>query len=464
MGPRRVRGRYRAAAPEGRLTRIAAGRSVIPDAPAGGPTLFSAPLHAARRSAGGRAGDVVLTLVVAGTGVGHELVGTDGHATATTLLLDLALSAPLLWRRSRPLAAFGVMAALAFTGWIFATAAGADVALLVALYCVGVHASSRRSVVAAAVVAQVGAVLAAVRWAPTGQLFTAVLLLTGTVTAAWALGVSVRTRRAYLTSLLERARTAERDRDRQVRLAAAQERARIARELHDIVAHSIAVMVVLSDGAAAIVERDPGAAREASGQASATGRQAMQEMHRLLGVLREGDGGELAPQPDLATIGELLEPLRSAGLAVDLVETGSPALLPASAQLAVYRLVQESLTNVLKHGRSVTHVTVSLRYGIDAVDIDVADDGEGSDMTPVLGGTTAGKTSDADTRQDEPPGHGLIGMRERLAAFGGRLEAERDGRGWRVRGHLPLCLVVDGGDRESAKVAHGEVTGRTAPE
>lgn len=463
MGPRRVRGRRHAVAPEGRLTATAAGRSVIPDASAGGPPLFGALLYAVRRSAGGRAGDLVLTLVVAGAGVGHELVGTGGHATVTTLLLDLALSAPLLWRRGRPLAAFAVVAALAFIGWVFATAAGADVAVLVALYCVGVHAPSRRSVVAAAAVAQVGAVLAAVRWAPTGQVFTAASLLTGTVTAAWALGIYVRTRRAYLASLLERASTAERDRDRQVRLATAQERARIARELHDIVAHSIAVMVVLNDGAAAIVERDPGAAREASEQASATGRQAMQEMHRLLGVLREGDGTELAPQPDLATIGELLEPLRSAGLAVDLVEAGSPVALPASAQLAVYRLVQECLTNVLKHGRSVTRVTVSLRYGIDAVDIDVADDGEGSDMTPVLGGTTAGKRSH-DTHQDEAPGHGLIGMRERLAAFGGRLEAERDARGWRVHGHLPLCPVNADGARSSAQAADAAGTGRTAPE
>lgn len=402
-------------------------------------------------------------LVLAGLGIGHELFGSGGRPTATALLLDVALAVPLLWRRSRPLVAFAVVAALALIGWALGTAAGTDGVVLVVLYSVGAHASSRLSVVAAAVVAQIEAVLAAVRWAPTGQLLPAFLLLTGTVTAAWVLGVYAQTRRAYLASLLERASSAERDRDRQVKLATAQERARIARELHDIVAHSIAVMVALNDGAAAIAERSPRAAREASQQASATGRQAMQEMHRLLGVLRAGDGTDLAPQPDLATIGELLEPLRSAGLVVDLVEEGSPTALPASAQLAVYRLVQESLTNVLKHGRSVTRVTVNLRYGTDAVDIDVADNGQDTEMAPVLGEITAGKAPDNQSRRGESPGHGLIGMRERLAAFGGRLQADRDGQGWRVRGHLPLSsTIADGSGSESPAVADGAGTGRAA--
>lgn len=419
------------AAPEGRLIsrRVAAGRSVPAGAPAGDGAI---PLPQLRRLLSGRRGDVLLVLVVVSFSLGHARWGGETKPSAAAYLLDVALPLPLLARRTRPVAAFAAIAALALLEWVLGTPADANFAVLFGLYAVGVHVSSWRAVVLAAGIAQVGVVLAAVRWAPPGQLLTALLLLTGTVTAAWVLGVYVRTRRAFLASVLERARTAERDRDRQALLAAAQERTRIARELHDIVAHSVTVMVALSDGAAATTDRDPVAARQASQQASATGRQALTEMHRLLGVLRDrtdSDLDDLAPQPGLAGMADLLEPVRAAGVRVDLIESGSPAGLPESAQLAVYRLVQESLTNVLKHGRSVGRVTVTLRYGRDAVDVDVEDDGA---VTP----------SKARPEPDnQPAGHGLIGMRERLAAFDGQLRAGPhgpEGSGWRVHGHLPL--------------------------
>jgi len=425
-----------AAAPEGRLIsrRAFAGRSVPAGAPAGDGAI---PLPQLRQLLSGRRGDVLLVVVVVSFSLAHARWGGDSKPSTAAYLLDVALPLPLLARRTRPMAAFAVIAALALLEWVLGTPADANFAVLFGLYAVGVHVSSWRAVVLAAGIAQVGVVLAAVRWAPPRQLLTALLLLTGTVTAAWVLGVYVRTRRAFLASVLERARTAERDRDRQALLAAAQERTRIARELHDIIAHSVTVMVALSDGAAATMDRDPVAARQASQQASATGRQALTEMHRLLGVLRDrtdshlddGDLNDLAPQPGLAGIADLLEPVRAAGVRVDLIESGSPAGLPESAQLAVYRLVQESLTNVLKHGRSVARVTVTLRYGRDAVDVDVEDDGA---LTP----------SKARPEPDhQPAGHGLIGMRERLAAFDGQLRAGPhgpEGSGWYVHGHLPL--------------------------
>jgi signal transduction histidine kinase len=379
-----------------------------------------------RRLSRHRLGDVLLVLVVVAVSVGHTRWGGEGSPSTTTYLLDVALPLPLLVRRTQPLTAFAAVSGLALLEWALGTPADSSFAVLLGLYAVGVHASARRSVAVAAGIAQVGVVLAALRWAPPGQALTAMLLLTGTVTAAWVLGVYVRTRRAYLASVLERAVTAERDRDRQALLAAAQERTRIARELHDIVAHSVSVMIALSDGAAATAERDPGAARNASEQASATGRQALTEMHRLLGVLRDDTDASLTPQPGIADIAQLLEPMRAAGINVHLLETGSPAALPASAQLALYRLLQESLTNILKHGRSVTQVTVTLRYGPDYADIDIDDNG----------------TSTSPGIPEQPPttatGHGLIGMRERLAAFDGHLHAGRDGHGWHVHGHLPL--------------------------
>ncbi len=388
-----------------------------------------------RRLSRDRRGDVLLVLVVVAVSVAHTRWGGEGNPSMTAYLLDVALPLPLLVRRTRPLAAFAAVSAFALLEWALGTPADSSFAVLLGLYAVGVHASARRSVAVAATIAQVGVVLATLRWAPPGQALTAMLLLTGTVTAAWVLGVYVRTRRAYLASVLERAVTAERDRDRQALLATAQERTRIARELHDIVAHSLSVMVALSDGAAATAERDTGAARHASQQASATGRQALSEMHRLLGVLRDPTDASLAPQPGTAEIAELLEPMRAAGVNVHLVETGSPAALPASAQLAVYRLVQESLTNVLKHGRSVTRVTVTLRYGPDFADIDVEDNGTG--IPKQL--TTA-------------TGHGLLGMRERLAAFDGNLRAGSDGHGWRVHGHLPL-QPAPAGDEDAVSSA-----------
>ena len=455
MGAGRARRRRGVAAPEGRLSVTAALRR----SPAGRPATLGEPAGAAvpvhQGTAGARAavppqggrlrrclhaagrGRLLDGLVVTGVlvwGLVESTVGdAPGRAGRWGYVFDVLLALPLLARRRAPLPVLLAISAVALAEWVADLPVAANVALFVAIYSVGAHDGSRRNVITAAVVAETGVVLAALRWAPVGTTLTALLLLTGSVVAPLVLGVYVRTRRAYLAELLDRARTAERDRDQRALLAAAEERARIAREMHDIVAHSISIMVALSDGAAATALRDGAQAREASQQASATGRQALAEMHRLLGVLRDDGQVELAPQPGLGELDDLLATVRRAGLPVELVELGSRSPLPASAQLAVYRIVQESLTNVVKHGRQVSHVTVTLRYDGAGVDVLVEDDGVAAPGVEP---------------REPTAGHGLVGMRERAAGFAGALQAGfRPGGGWRVAGHLR----VDG-----APIARGQ--------
>jgi signal transduction histidine kinase len=247
-------------------------------------------------------------------------------------------------------------------------------------------------------------------------------LLAGTVTAAWMTGVYARTRRAYLTSVLDRAATAERERDQQTLLATAAERGRISREMHDIVAHTLSVMVALSDGAAMSVERDANAAGEAMQQSSALGRRALADLRRLLGGLDEPDGAVRAPTPGLNQVDALVGSVRAAGLPVELAMTGQPADVPPGLQLAVYRLVQESLTNVLKHAPTATRAVVTLSFGVSTVDLDVVNDGHARTVAAESGRSV---------------GQGLTGMRERAAVFGGAVDAGPTPLGgWRVATRL----------------------------
>jgi signal transduction histidine kinase len=203
-------------------------------------------------------------------------------------------------------------------------------------------------------------------------------------------------------------------------MAVAAERARLAREMHDVIAHSLSVMITLNDASAAIEPSLP--VRDVLSQASEVGRQALNEMHRMLGVLRDGEAAEFSPQPGLGELPELVSMVRSAGLRVELSVTGDLASIPVTAQLALYRIVQESLTNVLKHGRNVEHVKVALTHQGSLVDLRVEDDG--SPVTQVSGSVA---------------GHGLIGMRERARMFGGEIFAGPAGEGgWSVRARLNL--------------------------
>ncbi|WP_030414994.1 sensor histidine kinase [Streptomyces sp. NRRL S-1448] len=256
------------------------------------------------------------------------------------------------------------------------------------------------------------------------------VLLTVPFVLAWVLGDSVRTRRAYWAQLEEKATRLEKEREAQARIAVAAERARIARELHDVVAHNVSVMVVQADGAAYVLDAAPEQTRQALETISGTGRQALAEMRRLLGVLRTGEqaeGGEYVPQPGVEQLTDLIDQVRGAGLPVDFRVEGEPRPLPSSVELTAYRIVQEALTNSRKHGGPDVAATVRLSYQDDDLELLVEDDGRGARHELYESGGADGL------------GHGLIGMRERVGMVGGTLIAgPRPGGGFRVSAVLPL--------------------------
>jgi signal transduction histidine kinase len=343
------------------------------------------------------------------------------HERPEAWLFDVALVIPLVWRRRFPVQAFAVQAVVALVQWFLGLRLSADIALLVSLYTVATT-RSRRVAVPAVAVLEVGVVLAAVRFAPAGDTVGSLVFLSGLVVAAYFLGTSVRNRRAYLGALVERADRAELERDQQARLAATAERTRIARELHDIVAHSLTVVVTLAEAASAASATDPAAARDAMGQVATTGRSALGEMRRLLGVLREDDEPvDLAPAPGLDGLDGLVSGARAAGLPVRLTVAGRPSPLSAALDATAHRIVQESLTNVLKHAVEPSSVEVLVRWEDEALVLQVSDDGRFAAAT--------GET-----------GHGLTGMRERVAIFGGELSAGPvASSGWRVRATVPVA-------------------------
>ncbi|MFE0461058.1 sensor histidine kinase [Kitasatospora sp. NPDC058965] len=259
------------------------------------------------------------------------------------------------------------------------------------------------------------------------RLFVAGLMSTPFI-LCWAWGRLTRVRRAYLTELEDRAARLERERDAQAKVAVAAERARIARELHDVVAHNVSVMIVQADGAAYVMDSSPAQAKEALGTIAATGRQALVEMRRLLGVLRSADAAEeYVPQPSVEELPELLEQVRTAGLPVEFSTSGTPRELPRGVELTVYRIVQEALTNVRKHGGPNVSARVAVDFGDRDLNVLIEDDGRGSTDEQLTRGGADGM------------GHGLIGMRERIGMVSGSLDAgPRPGGGFRIRAVLPL--------------------------
>ncbi|MFF7445786.1 MULTISPECIES: histidine kinase [unclassified Streptomyces] len=345
------------------------------------------------------------------------------HELPWAVPLTAALALPLVWRRRAPRAVFGAVAVTAFVQWWMDIQLLADIALLVALYTVAAHSGRRCTIVAGAIV-QTGVVLACLRWAAEGAFPTTFVAATAMVVAAAVLGVNARTKGAYLAALEERAARLEHEQEQQARLAVAEERTRITREMHDIVTHNLSVMVALTDAALYAQHRSPGKATTVMLQISETGRQALTDMRRALGVLRTDEpDAQRHPLPGIAQLRALADQMCVAGLPTRLEIEGGHTHLPATAQLTVYRLVQEALTNTLKHTPPGTHAEVRVSCSTEGVTVDVTDSGP----RPPLPAAT-------------PSGHGIPGMRERAAAYGGTLRAgPLPGGGWRVHTRLDLA-------------------------
>ncbi|MFI6977163.1 sensor histidine kinase [Embleya sp. NPDC050154] len=340
--------------------------------------------------------------------------------------MGVVLTLPLALRRRAPVAVFVVISAAALGQWSIDAKTGADASLLIALYTVAATCDRRRTLYALAVV-EIGIVLAVARWTVDGYRFGAFVGLSAMAVTAAVLGANLRTRRRYLLALEERAQRLERDQEQQAELAVAAERARIAREMHDIVTHNLSVMVALADAATMTVHSRPDRSAAAMEQVSGTGRQALTEMRRFLGVLHEDEPDAARhPQPDLARLGALAEQVRAAGLPTTLTVQGDTRNVPAGAQLAVYRLAQEALTNTLKHARPGANARIRVRSSPERLELSVVDDGRP-------------RARDVGDGEEPRGGRGLAGMRERAAVYGGDVEAgPLPGGGWRVSALLHL--------------------------
>src|SRR5215472_464318 len=334
-----------------------------------------------------------------------DIIGPN-RVLAVTLIIALAF--PLVWRRRAPGAVFAVILALALIQLRVNPGEGNDLFPLACAFYTVATREPRWQVLAGAAALEVAAALAPNGWGIYSLLIAFTLLL----------GYYVRTRRAYVAALVDRAERLERERDQQAQLATAAERVRIAREVHDIVAHNIAVMTALADGAAYTAEASPGQGAALVRQVSETGRSPLAEMRRLIGVLRDPPGH--SPQPALDDIDDLLTAVREAGLPVTMTVTGQPPLLPATAQLAIYRIIQEALTNTLKYAPGAT-ARIQLGYQPGRVDLEIADAGP----APATANDPAAGTGSAPGMPAAGPGggHGIAGMRERAALFAGHVTA-----------------------------------------
>lgn len=349
----------------------------------------------------------------------------EGMWPGIGLIISGGLCLPYLVRHTRPLLVFIII----FVAIAIQLAVGvglliADVMLLFALYTLSsrfrwfVSAPATLAVVATLIIATAAPVRA--HYMTLGDV--GVLIVITVWTCTW--GALVRIRRNHVDSLRQRAKQLEREAEVRQQIIAAEERERIAREIHDVVSHSLSVVSVLSDGAVATVDSDPQKAKHAMETVRDTGRSALSEMRSMLGVLRSGEPADHAPQPGVTQLDQLIEESKQAGLPVTFNYYGQHLSLPDGLSLTVYRIVQEALTNVRKHASPpLTTVTVEVGHSGTSVDISITDDGR----TP---------QNILDPLQN---GHGLVGMRERISAYGGTLHAGyRQPHGFEVHASLPI--------------------------
>ncbi|WP_245239428.1 sensor histidine kinase [Streptomyces sp. MZ04] len=363
----------------------------------------------------------VIAALTDGSGGWRNTAANPYVAQWQIVLMSLGLSVPVLWRRRHPITALAVMAAAnVASNWTGAWLQSALIQFVV-VFNIALRLPLKTLGWAAAMTTLPMAV-SIIRY-PEGswdQLIVPQLWSFALVALA---GIAVRSRQDYTQALVERARQLEVERDQQAQLATAAERTRIAREMHDIIGHNLSVITGLADGGSYAAAKSPERAAQALEAIGTTSRQALSELRRLLDVLRDDAPAtaERAPQPALTDLDQLFEGVRAAGLPVRSTVRGRPDSVPAGRQLTLYRVVQEALTNTLKHGGPDATATVDVSYTADGVTVDVTDTG--------VGGTAAPSS-----------GRGLTGMRERTSLYDGTLEAgprPHPPGGWRVHLHLP---------------------------
>ena len=356
------------------------------------------------------------------------LLGPGAHGIGWSLPLSAAMSVSLYWWRRSPFAVLAVCFVLGLAqvtaalvdGPVDRTLPGLyDLGIIIAIYA-AVAYGTRAARLAAVAGGLAGATLGALVWASTirntANELVGFCVLFAPVLLAWAFGTVTRTRRAYLADLEDRAERLQREREALAQVAVAEERISIARELHDILAHSVSLMIIQSDGAEAAIEQENlGEARKAVAAIGRTGRASLTDLRLLLGMLRS-DRDIAGPQPGIDQLEDLIG---SVPLKVRLRVEGRARELPQGLALAVFRIVQEALTNTVKHAGPEASADVRLSYSSSAMEVEVADDGRGLILP-------------------SQHGHGLIGMRERVAMFGGTFTAgPRPAGGFRVLARLP---------------------------
>jgi signal transduction histidine kinase len=366
------------------------------------------------------AGDAAIAVALAAFVLSDLLTSGDYYTASKAIYVPAALlmTLPLAWRRKAPLPVTAVvMGALAAESLAVGSAPTPDFQLvgwLLAIYTAAAHCERP-----AAIAGLVISLAAGLVWMGIDDFFFPIVVFGG----AWLAGRLVRQREVHAQVVEERSAALAREREANARATAAEERARIARELHDILSHSVSVMVVQAGAERMALGNERAATREALEAIERTGRQALGEMRRLLGMLRLGDEPPAhAPQPTLAELDGLVAQVREAGVPVEVHVEGEPVLVPPGVAVSAYRIVQEALTNVLKHA-GPAHARVIVRYGSRELELEIADDGRGP-------------------REVAAGGHGLVGMRERVALYDGHFDAgARNGGGFVVRVRLPLAAT-----------------------
>lgn len=350
----------------------------------------------------------------------HSVFGRD----VAPGIFALTQGIPLAWRRQRPLEVLSFVVATDLLLWAIAGTRPAPLSPMIVLYTAAAERDRRTSLRAFGIAALVGFpyVLDTATHLQGSKIAFQMLRLgfqAATLAAAWFAGEMVQARTAYLTELEDRAARAERERETEAARAVAEEKARIARELHDVIAHDVSLMVVQAGAAEEVFDDRPSEARAALRRIDEAGRDALRELRRLLGTVLTGDA-ELEPQPSLERLDEVIERVRASGLRVTVEIDGSPRPLPAGIDLSAYRIVQEALTNVVRHAHA-TETRVAIAYMPRALELSITDNGRGASNGP------------------RAHGSGIVGMRERAALVGGTVEASpASNGGFLVRAVLPL--------------------------